>query len=142
MVDKDLAIKCANLALNAKTSADIYYMRTILGNKTAIETKIASDLISIIDENATSKSIIDNENANALYFRFCYYYITLNLIIEDNSLVDDVELNVFKELENVHLIKLQEKMDSLIQELMKKLELQNSLITPTTNDSNLTRKKP
>ena len=141
-IDKSLAIRCANLALEAKTSADIYFMQTILGNKAAIETGIASDLIGIIDENATSKSIVDNENANALYFRFCYYYITLNLIIEDNSLVDDVELNVFKELENVHLIKLQEKMDSLIQELMEILELQNSPITPTTNDSNLTRKKP
>ena len=141
-IDKSLAIRYANLALNAKTSADIYFMRTILGNKAAIETGIASDLISVIDENATSKSIVDNENANALYLRFCYYYITLNLIIEDNSLFDDVELNIFKGLENVHLIKLQEKMDSLIQELMEKLELQNSSITPTTNDSNLTRKKP
>lgn len=141
-IDKSLAIRCANLALEAKTSADIYFMRTILGNKTAIETKIASDLISVIDENAASKSIVDNENANALYFRFCYYYMALSQIIEDNSLFDDVELNVFKGLENVHLIKLQEKMDSLIQELMEKLELQNSSITPTTNDSNLTRKKP
>ena len=141
-IDKSLAIRCANLALEAKTSADIYYMRTILGNKTAIETKIASDLVSVIDENAASKSIVDNENVNALYLRFCCYYMALSQIIGDNSLFDDVELNVFKELENVHLIKLQEKMDSLIQELMEKLELQNSSITPTTNDSNLTRKKP
>lgn len=142
LVDKDLAIKCANLALNAKTSADIYYMRTILDNKTAIETKIASDLISVIDENATSKSIVNDENANAIYYEFCCYHMMFSLIINNDPFFDEVKLDVFKELENIHLIKLQKQMDRLIQELTEKLRLQNSSITPTTNDSNLTRKKP